>query len=107
MTSATLLGEPAASPQNAGSLRSPQFRAKFTRQRGGLFSGYLAALPGSLHSCTSYGTCTERSFSKSLRDSPLDLPRIRHVKIEAWMLEQTAVEQPKEEPAGLRLVITA
>ncbi len=32
-------------PAKLGSLRRLHFRAKFTRQRGGLFSGCLAALP--------------------------------------------------------------
>jgi intergrase/recombinase len=35
---------------------------------------------------------------------PLDLLRMWHVKIEAWMLEQAGIEQPKEEQASLRLV---
>ena len=35
---------------------------------------------------------------------PLDLLRAWHVKIEAWILEQAGVEQPKEEQASLRLV---
>jgi integrase len=35
---------------------------------------------------------------------PLDLLRAWHVKLEAWILEQAGIEQPKEEQAGLRLV---
>ncbi len=41
---------------------------------------------------------------KHYRRRPLDLLRMWHVKIEAWMLEQAGIEQPKEEQAGLRLV---
>lgn len=37
----------------------------------------------------------------------LDLLRKWHVKIEAWMLEQAGIEQPKEVQAGLRLVKAA
>lgn len=35
---------------------------------------------------------------------PLDLLRMWHTRIEAWILEQARIEQPKEEQAGLRLV---
>jgi integrase len=35
---------------------------------------------------------------------PLDLLRAWHCKLEAWILEQAGIEQPKEEQAGLRLV---
>jgi len=41
---------------------------------------------------------------KHYRRRPLDLLRKWHVKIEAWILEQAGIEQPKEEQAGLRLV---
>lgn len=41
---------------------------------------------------------------KHYRRRPLDLLRMWHVKIEAWILEQAGLEQPKEEQAGLRLV---
>ena len=41
---------------------------------------------------------------KHYRERPLDLLRMWHVKIEAWILEQAGIEQPKEEQAGLRLV---
>jgi len=41
---------------------------------------------------------------KHYRRRPLDLLRMWHTKIEAWMLEQAGIEQPKEEQAGLRLV---
>jgi integrase len=41
---------------------------------------------------------------KHYRERPLDLLRAWHVKIEAWILEQAGIEQPKEEQAGLRLV---
>lgn len=34
----------------------------------------------------------------------LDLLRMWHVKIEAWILEQTGIEQPEENASGLRLV---
>jgi integrase len=42
---------------------------------------------------------------KHYRRRPLDLLRMWHVKIEAWILEQAGIEQPKE--IGLRLVKTA
>lgn len=41
---------------------------------------------------------------KHYRRRPLDLLRKWHVKIEAWILEQAGIEQPKEEQTGLRLV---
>lgn len=42
---------------------------------------------------------------KHYRRRPLDLLRMWHVKIEAWMLEQAGIEQPSEErPQGLRAV---
>lgn len=41
---------------------------------------------------------------KHYRRRPLDLLRKWHVNIEAWILEQAGIEQPKEEQAGLRLV---
>lgn len=41
---------------------------------------------------------------KHYRRRPLDLLRKWHEKIEAWILEQAGIEQPKEEQAGLRLV---
>lgn len=41
---------------------------------------------------------------KNYKRRPLDLLRMWHTKIEAWMLEQAGIEQPKEEQAGLRLV---
>lgn len=41
---------------------------------------------------------------KHYRRRPLDLLRMWHVKLEAWILEQAGIEQPKEEQAGLRLV---
>ena len=41
---------------------------------------------------------------KHYRRRPLDLLRMWHVKIEAWMLEQASIEQPKEAQEGLRLV---
>jgi integrase len=37
---------------------------------------------------------------------PLDLLRAWHCKLEAWILEQAGIEQPKEEQTGLRLVKT-
>jgi integrase len=43
---------------------------------------------------------------KHYRRRPLDLLRAWHEKIEAWILEQAGIEQPKEEQAGLRLVKT-
>jgi integrase len=42
---------------------------------------------------------------KHYRRRPLDLLRMWHVKIEAWILEQAGIEQPSEEQAGgLRVV---
>jgi integrase len=41
---------------------------------------------------------------KHYRRRPLDLLRMWHTKIEAWMLEQAGIEQPEEEAAGLRVV---
>jgi integrase len=41
---------------------------------------------------------------KHYRRRPLDLLRMWHERIEAWILEQAGIEQPKEEQAGLRLV---
>ena len=42
---------------------------------------------------------------KHYRRRPLDLLRMWHTKIEAWMLEQAGIEQPSEErPQGLRAV---
>jgi integrase len=35
---------------------------------------------------------------------PLDLLRVWHTKLEAWMLEQAGIEQPEEQAGGLRLV---
>lgn len=40
---------------------------------------------------------------KHYRRRPLDLLRMWHVKIEGWMLEQAAIEQPKEEMLKLRV----
>jgi integrase len=44
---------------------------------------------------------------KHYRRRPLDLLRMWHTKIEAWILEQAGIVQPKEEQAGLRLVKSA
>lgn len=41
---------------------------------------------------------------KHYRRRPLDLLRMWHSRIEAWMLEQAGIEQPKEEAEGLRLM---
>jgi integrase len=41
---------------------------------------------------------------KHYRRRPLDLLRMWHTKIEAWMLEQAGIEQPQEATEGLRLV---
>jgi integrase len=41
---------------------------------------------------------------KHYRRRPLDLLRMWHVKIEAWVLEQAGVAQPAEKEQGLRLV---
>jgi len=41
---------------------------------------------------------------KHYRRRPLDLLRAWHVKIEAWILEQAGIKQPKEEQTGLRLL---
>jgi integrase len=44
---------------------------------------------------------------KHYRRRPLDLLRMWHERIEAWILEQAGIEQPKEEKAGLRIVKSA
>lgn len=41
---------------------------------------------------------------KHYRRRPLDLLRMWHVRIEAWILEQAGIAQPEEGSAGLRLV---
>lgn len=41
---------------------------------------------------------------KRYRERPLDLPRIWHTRIEAWMLEQASIAQPEEGQAGQRLL---
>jgi len=41
---------------------------------------------------------------KHYRRRPLDLLRMWHVRIEAWILEQAGIEQPEEVTVGLRLV---
>ena len=41
---------------------------------------------------------------KHYRRRPLDLLRMWHVRIEAWMLEQAGIAQPAEDAEGLRLV---
>lgn len=41
---------------------------------------------------------------KHYRRRPLDLLRVWHVRIEAWMLEQAGIPQPEEQAGGLRLV---
>lgn len=41
---------------------------------------------------------------KHYRRRPLDLLRMWHTKIEAWILEQADVEQPEQAEAGLRVV---
>ena len=41
---------------------------------------------------------------KHYRDRPLDLLRMWHVRIEAWILEQAGIQQPEEVNSGLRLV---
>jgi integrase len=41
---------------------------------------------------------------KHYRRRPLDLLRMWHTKIEAWVLEQAGIDQPDETQAGLRLV---
>lgn len=38
---------------------------------------------------------------KHYRRRPLDLLRMWHVKIEAWILEQAGIELPAEQPEGL------
>ncbi len=43
---------------------------------------------------------------KHYRRRPLDLLRMWHVKIEAWMLEQAGIEQPAESEKGLRVMKT-
>ncbi len=41
---------------------------------------------------------------KHYRRRPIDLLRMWHVRVEAWMLEQAGIEQPKGVKEGLRLV---
>jgi integrase len=41
---------------------------------------------------------------KHYRRRPLDLLRMWHVRIEAWMLEQAGIAQPAEDAQGLRVV---
>ncbi|MDA8138596.1 MAG: site-specific integrase [Desulfobacteraceae bacterium] len=41
---------------------------------------------------------------KHYRRRPLDLLRMWHVKIEAWMLEQAGIAQPEADDTGIRLV---
>ncbi len=41
---------------------------------------------------------------KHYRRRPLDLLRMWHTRIEAWILEQAGIEQPRETAGGLRLV---
>lgn len=41
---------------------------------------------------------------KHYRQRPLDLLRMWHVKIEAWILEQAGIEQPKAGETGLKVV---
>jgi integrase len=42
---------------------------------------------------------------KHYRVRPLDLLRMWHSKIEAWILEQAGIEQPKGETQGLKVVV--
>jgi integrase len=44
---------------------------------------------------------------KHYRRRPLDLLRLWHVKIEAWILEQAGIEQPAYSDKGLRIVKSA
>lgn len=41
---------------------------------------------------------------KHYRRRPLDMLRMWHVRIEAWMLEQAGIEQPEEDVQGLRVI---
>ncbi len=43
---------------------------------------------------------------KHYRRRPLDLLRMWHIRIEAWILEQAGIEQPGEQTEGLKLVKT-
>jgi hypothetical protein len=38
---------------------------------------------------------------------PLELLRMLHERIEAWMLQQTRVAAPEQAPAGLRVILAA
>ena len=58
-------------------------------------AGVVAQLMGHKPSATA---------EKHYRRRPLDLLRSWHVKIEAWILEQAGIEQPKEDATGLQLV---
>jgi hypothetical protein len=64
-------------------------------QRAGNQPGVAAQLMGHKPSAIA-----ERHYTSR----PLDLLRAWHVKLEAWILEQAGIEQPKEEQASLRLV---
>lgn len=41
---------------------------------------------------------------KNYKRRPLDLLRMWHTKIEAWILEQAGIQQPEEKASGLRLM---
>jgi integrase len=44
---------------------------------------------------------------KHYKRRPLDLLRVHHEKIEAWMLEQAGIEFDASKPKGLHVVIAA
>jgi hypothetical protein len=53
---------------------------------------------------SNHGAQAERHCRKHYRRRLLDLLRMWHVKIEAWILEQAGIKQPEESASGLRLV---
>ena len=61
-------------------------------------SGVVAQIMGHKPSATA---------EKHYRVRPLDLLRMWHVKIEAWILEQAGIEQPKEETKPRLAAVTA
>jgi integrase len=50
------------------------------------------------------GHAPSATAEKHYRVRPLDLLRMWHTKIEAWILNEAGIEQPGESDAGLRVV---
>lgn len=49
------------------------------------------------------GHTPSATAERHYRVRPLDLLRVWHTKLEAWMLDQAGLEQPAEQEAGQRL----